>query len=313
MAEAIYLQPGNSVDWTPTAAVTAGEVLQVSDGRAGFAPTAIAAGIKGALQVKGIATVAKVVTQTMLQGSKVWWDHSANSANLLQVNDKDFFLGIVQEDAAYAGTTAKVALNEDLPYTIGIGDGFISVPVAAAGVNHHIVGHKEGVSLVFDVTAEAQKLDAMSPLGIAPASVCLVEALVCVNLNGDNAAFDFNIGLANGTNATDADSITEYLFCHTNGSDLNIYLQSLDTVTTTAAVDTTVNFAVGTPFLVQFDLADYSDIQAYINGVNVNLASDFTLEDATGPMRLLAHMEKTADDSPGNITVMRFGLRARAE
>ncbi len=43
--EALYASEGNMVKWTPTAAVAAGEIIQLKDGRAAFAPTAIAAGV----------------------------------------------------------------------------------------------------------------------------------------------------------------------------------------------------------------------------------------------------------------------------
>jgi predicted RecA/RadA family phage recombinase len=313
MTEAIYLNPGVSVDYTPTAAMTAGEVRQLPDGRAAFAPTAIAAAKKGAVTVSGVVEVLKTASMVMLKGSRVFWDHSANKAHLAQVNDQDFYLGIVQETAASAGTTVKVAINADPRYTISLGDGFASVPVVTAGINHHVIGHEEGVTLIFDTTAEAQKMDALSHRGVAVDAPCLVEAEVVINTNGDDAAFDLNIGVANGTHATDADTITEALFCHIDGASLNINAESDDGAIEVAATDTTVDAVAGTPFLVQWDLADWTDIQMYIDGVNVLPDSVFKLNAATGPLKLLAHMEKSSNDSPGNVTVRRLGLRLREE
>lgn len=312
MAEANYLQDGLMIDWTPTAALAAGQIIQLPDGRAAFAPTAIAAGVQGAVQVGGICQVTKTASMVMLKGSRVYWDHSANAAHLLQVNDRDFFLGTVQDTAASAATTVNVDLNCKVPYTVSIGDGAAHLPISTAGWPH-IVGSAEGVSLIFDTAVEAQKLDALSLRGVAPATPCLVEALVCVNVNGDDAAFDFNVGLANGTHATDADSITESLFCHIDGNSTNINFESDDGTTEVAATDSTVDFAAGTPFLVQFDLEDNTDIQVYVNGVNVLPSSVFKLDAATGPLKLLAHMEKTSNDSPGNVTIQRLGLIASEE
>ena len=313
MAEALYLNPGVSVDYTPVVAVTAGEVRQLYDGRAGIAPTAIAAAKLGALTVSGIVEVEKTATMVMLKGSQVFWDASANKAHLLQVNDKDFFLGTVQETAASAATTVKVNLNVRPQYTITLGDGFWSVPILTAGLTACVIGHKEGCTLQFDVTAEAQKMDALSNRGIAVLTPCLVEALICCNLDGDDAAFDLNVGLANATHADDADSITESLFFHTDGADLNIFLESDDGATEVAATDSTVDFVVGTPFLVQWDLSDWEDIQAYVNGVNVLPATVFDISGATGPLKLLAHMEKTANNSPGNYTIARLSALAYTE
>lgn len=313
-AEAVYLNPGVSVDHTPTTAMTAGEVRQLPDGRACFAPTAIAAGKKGAVTVDGIVEILKTASMVMLKGSRVFWDASANAASLLHANDTtDFYLGIVQETAASAATTVKVAINANPKYTIDLGDGFWSVPVCTAGVMNGCIGHKEGCSLIFDTTAEAQKHDALSNLGIDVGTPCLVEAEICVNLNGDDAAFDLNVGLANATHATDADSITESLFAHMNGNDLNIYAESDDGTTEVAATDTTKDAVVGTPFLVQWDLSDYEDIQMYVNGVNVLPDSVFKLDKATGPLKLLAHMEKSSNDSPGNVTIRRLGVRTYTE
>lgn len=313
-AEAVYLNPGISIDHTPTTAMAAGEVRQLPDGLACFAPTAIAAGAKGAVTISGIVEVVKTATMVMLKGSRVFWDASANKAHLLQVdNTTDFYFGIVQETASSAATTVKVAINADPKYTIDLGDGFWSVPVCTAGLMNAAIGHKEGVSLIFDTTAEAQKHDALSNIGIAVATPCLVEAEICINLNGDDAAFDFNVGLANATHATDADSITESLFIHTDGASLNICAESDDGTTEVAATDTTKDAVVGTPFLAQWDLSNWEDIQLYINGVNVLADSVFKLDKATGPLKLLAHMEKTSNDSPGNVTVRRLGLRTYTE
>jgi len=312
-AEAEYRNPGVSVDYTPTAAMTAGEVRQLPDGRAAYAPTAIAATKKGAVTVSGIVEVLKTASMVMLKGSRVFWDHSANKAHLHMVNDQDFYLGIVEETAASAGTTVKVAINENPAYTISLGDGFASAPIVTAGINHHIIGHAEGVTLIFDTTAEAQKMDALSQRAVAVLSPCLVEAEICINTNGDDAAFDLNVGLANATHDTDADSITESLFVHIDGNSLNINAESDDGSTEVAATDTTKDAVAGTPFLVQWDLADWEDIQMYIDGVNVLPDSVFDISAATGPMKLLAHMEKSSNDSPGNVTVRRLGLRLREE
>ena len=311
MAEVLYLNPGVSVDYTPTNAVTAGEVRQLPDGRAGFAPTAIAAAAKGALTVSGIVEVEKTGTMVMLKGSRVFWDASANKAHLLQLNNTtDFYFGIVQETALSAGTTVKVAINADPRYTISLGDGFWSVPVSTAGNNWALVGHGEGVSMALDATSEAQKLDALSILGIPVDTPCLVEALVCLNANGSDASVDFSVGLASVTHATDAHGIAERLFIQIDGDNTAINAESDDGTTETAIIDSVANATDGTPFLVQWDLTDEADIQLYIDGVNRLPASVFTLAAASGPLKLLAHLEKTTGAATGNVTVLRLGVRA---
>lgn len=309
MAEAVRVQCGELIDWTSDAAYSAGDVIQLRDGRAGVVSVDCASGAIVGVWVSGVFTCAKTTSMVVLIGSRLFWDHSANKAHLLHRNDRDFFLGSAQEDATSAATTVKVALNVKPNYTIGLDSGFVSVPVVTAGINHQIIGMKEGVQLSLDATAEAQKLDALSCRGMTPAAIGIVDALICVNDGGSTANLDVSIGLANATHATDADSIVESLFVHLDGNNTNINLESDDNTTEVAATDTTVDYTAGTPFLVQFDLRNTSDIQAYIDGVNVLPNSVFKLNAATGPLKCLAHVEKTSNNTLGSVTVLSLGAR----
>lgn len=305
MAEATYLQDACIVPFTVTAAVEAGQVIQLPDGRAGVAIDGYAAGVLGSFKVRGRHRVAKTTSMVMLPGSELFWDASANKAHLLFGNDKDFFLGSCLDDAAAADTEVDVLLNERPAPTISFASGFVNANVQTAGFPS-ISGAGDSVNMAFTTTAEAQKVDALSIRGISPSAKGIVHMLICINTNSDNAAGDLNFGLANGTHATDADSITESLFIHVDGASTNINAESDDGTTEVTATDTTVDFTAGTPFLAQWDLRDNTDIQLYIDGVNVLPNSVFKLNAATGPLKLLAHMEKTSDDSPGNVTVRGF-------
>lgn len=312
MPEAIFKQEGEMVDWTPTAAVAAGEIIQLKDGRAAFAPTAIAAGILGAVQVCGIVEVAKVITQTMLISNQVFWDTSASTCNLLHGGSTDFFLGTVVEDAAYAGTTVKVLLNQKPAYNLAFRDGYSSIPIQTAGFPT-LYGGGNSVGMYFSTTAEAQKLDALSLRAIATGTPGVLQALFCVNLNMDNAAGDFSLGLADGTHATNPDTITSSLFLHMDGAALLLNIESDNAAAEVGATSTTISAVVGTPVLVTWDLRDWANIKCYINGLRVGdgttgSAVTLTLAGVTGPLRLLAHMVKTSDDSPGNFTVMDMGF-----
>jgi predicted RecA/RadA family phage recombinase len=312
--ECATYKEGLLVDVTPTAAVAAGTVFQLPDGRAAFAPTAIAAGVKGAVQVKGIVKVAKVITQTMFPSNKVYWDTSASTCNLLHGGSTDFFLGTVVADASYTATTCFVNLNEQPAFTLSLRDGYASIPISTAGWPH-IYGGGNSVGFKFDLTAEAQKLDALSLRAIATATPGILQALVCINLNGDDAAFDFNVGMADGTHATDADTITSSLFLHTDGTDLNLNFESDNAAAEVAATDSTLDAVVGTPVLITWDMRDWAAIKVYVNGLRVcdgttGTSRTFTLAGVTGPLKLLAHMEKSSNDSPGNVTVMDLGFCA---
>lgn len=307
MAQAIFVQCGESVDWVADAAYSSGDIIQLRDGRAGVVSVDVASGGTVGVYVDGIFKVTKTTSMYVLPGSRLFWDHSADAAHLLHRNDRDFYLGTAQEEVAAAGTTVLVALNKEPVYTVSLEHGYQSLIVQTAGFPY-TQGQGKGVAVAFSATNEAQKADALSHRGMAAAAEGIVDCLICVNVAGDNAALDFNAGLANNTHATDADSITESLFVHIDGASTNIALESDDGTTEVAATDTTLDFTAGTPFLVQFDLRDLTDIQAYIDGVNVLPSSVFKLNAATGPLKALVHMEKTADDSPGNISAF-VGVR----
>ena len=314
MAEATYVQEGKIIDWTPTADVLAGEVLQLPDGRAAIATTDIPAGEQGSVQVSGIVEVLKTASMVMLKGTKLWWDVSASKASVIYgLADRDFYIGVVQEAAASAATTVKVALNVEPRYTLALADGILAAPIPAITANPKgmMFQNGNGVNAVFDTAAEAQKFDALSIRSIAPNTPGLLNAIVCVNTNGDDAAFDLNIGMADDTHATSADTINASLFCHVDGGSADILVESDDNVTEVNATDSTVDFVAGTPFLFQVDLTDWSDPQVYINGVNVLPASVFDISsDLVTAWKLLFHMEKSANDSPGNVTTADHGFIA---
>jgi hypothetical protein len=60
---------------------------------------------------------------------------------------------------------------------------------------------------------------------------------------------------------------------------------------------------------VVIDGRDESDIQIYINGVLVLGGTTLTLSAATGPLKALFHLEKTANDSPGVVQLDQLKVR----
>ncbi len=262
--------------------------------------------------VSGIVEVLKVVTQTMLVSNKVFWDTSASTCNLLHGGSTDFFLGTVVEDAAYADTTVKVNLNAVPAYTLSLEDGFATIPVQTAGFPV-TYGGGNSVGMFFTATSEAQKLDALSLRAIATATPGVLQATICANTNLDGAAGDFNVGLADGTHATDADTITSSLFLHIDGASTNLNIESDNAAAEVAATDTTLDLTAGTVFVVTWDLRDWAAIKCYINGLRVGdgttgASVTLTLAGVAGPLKLLVHMEKTAGTVAGNITVLDLGF-----
>jgi hypothetical protein len=222
-------------------------------------------------------------------------------------------------DAASADATCQVNINVRPSYKIEMGrnaleDEFLTVVVkTVVGSTTVEVPHLEywpgAARMVFGATAEAQKVDALSQQGFAVTSNWIVEGGFNVIDDGDATAIDFNIGVANGTHATDADSITESCFLHLDGNTLDLFAESDDGGTEVAATDTTVNIALATPVHFVIDGRNPADVQIYVNGVLMLGSTTFVLTAATGPLKLLAHLEKTSDDTTADYRINYLRVR----
>jgi predicted RecA/RadA family phage recombinase len=311
--EATYLKAPDVIDFTAAAALVSGQVVQLPDGRAGViagAGAGFAVGDAAAAQVKGIFRVAKTASIVILAGQEVWWDISANKAIHSSVGG-DFPIGVAVADVAAAGTTVDVDLNVKLDPAISLQRGGWTATETNGGQDQGL-GLTELAGTVkaeFDAVAEAATAALLSDHSVVLANNPIFEAVVEIADNGDDAALDINIGLANASHATDADSITESVFFHVDGNVLNILAESDDGTTEVAATDTTVDYVEGTPFFVQIDARNLADIQLYINGVNVLPASVFKLDAATGPIKALLHVEKTSNDTVANVQVSMMHVR----
>lgn len=306
---------------TAVAAVAAGEIHQLADGRAAVFTglNAAASGDRTNWKTEGQYTVTKTSSVAITDGQPVYWDHSANSATFAPASDKDFFLGSAADDAAAADTTLVVNLNVWPQYKIDIMRGqnpdetltvVVKTVVGSTTVEvPHIEMRPGAAVMIFGATAEAQKVDILSQQGFAVGSNWIVEGGFNIIDDGDAAAIDFNIGVANATHATDADSITESCFLHLDGNSLDLYAESDDGTTEVAATDTTTNIVLGTPVHFVIDGRDPTDIQIYVNGVLQLTSTVFKLDAATGPLKLLAHLEKTSDDTTADYRVNYLRVR----
>ncbi len=319
MPEAYYRQEGDSVDYTPTTAVTGGTVVQVPDGRAAVVPVDLAAGEKGSATVRGVFRITKTANIVILDGGRVFWDHSANAGHFKKVNDRDFYVGRAVGDHASAATEIDVALNVDPKPTIDLlRDGFLSVATGTQALGGFLppqdFGDSKGLSLT--ATNEAQCVDMLSVDRVALASNPIAEFVVRIAANGSTNAVDLSIGLANGTSTTDADAITESVLFHVDGGSTAILAESDDGTTEVAATDTTTTFTAGSAVANRKELwidgRDPSDMKFYVDGVEVLNATanlgNVTL--ATGPLGLLVHLEKSSSTATaGPVYVDRAELR----
>ena len=307
MAEqAAYRATDNMVQITTAATIAAGEVKQLPDGRAGVALGlgSSASGDIRAFAVTGQFNIVKSTTWVAVPGAIADWDDTNNQATY--AGGGDFRLGIVVADATAAATVAAIDLNGRGNAKISSESGWITSTVLTAGTPSATF---EGGTLVgkFSATAEAQKAEFLSDESIVVADGPIMEAQVTIADNGDHAALDANVGLANAGHDTDADSITESIFLHYDGNDLVISAESDDGTTEVAATDTTIAHVEDTFHHILIDCRTIADCQIYIDGVLALGASVFNLAAATGPLKALVHMEKTSNDTPGEIRVK--GLR----
>lgn len=312
----LKLKDVDSIDLTAAAAYGAGEVIQLPDGRAAVCPVDIASGARGSPWASGIYKISKTANIAILAGGRVYWDHSANTATYQKVNDRDFYIGRAVLDSSESDTIVTVAFNVDPPYDIDFRDHpVLSVPtgtkaVGAFGFPKPLGG---GFQLELTATNEAQCIDMLSVDRFAIAAKAIVEFEVRVDANGSDNTVDISLGVGNGTSTTDADAITEHVLAHIDGGSLAINAQSKDGTTTVTATDTTKVFVAGTAvanrFHIWIDMRDSTSVKIYVNGVRVLSGSTFVLTAATGPLGVLAHIEKTAGTATGKITVDRAVAR----
>jgi predicted RecA/RadA family phage recombinase len=319
MADAIALRPASDNRITLENAVASGEVRQLANGRAAVCVglNAHESGDTANFSDVGKYTMTKATGIALLDGGRAYWDHSANAVTFRKVNDRDFYLGTIVGDATSSDATCVVDLNKEQSPTIDLlRDGALSVATGTAAAGGFglppIYGGVPGLRLTG--TSEAQCVDLLSVDRVAVNSNPIAEFVVRVGANGSTSDVDINFGLANGTSTTDADAVTEHVFFHIDGGSTDIRAQSKDGTTTVNATDTTVDFSVGSSVAnrceLWIDARNPADVQLYVDGVNVLPNTVFRLDAATGPLGLLAHVEKTSGTATaGPVYIDRAILR----
>lgn len=316
MAEAIRYQDGCSLDYTPDAAVSGGEVRQLADGRAGVVPVDVASGALGSIQTEGVFTVLKTANIVFLDGGKVFWDHSANTATFKSVSDRDFYLGTAVGDTAGSASTVKVNLNVHPVYKCDLArDAYNSVLVGTAALNGLGYPYREGGALRFNITAtnEAQKVDAIGIEGFTNSANAIIECAFRMPNGGSGSASDFSIGVANATHASNADTITDSIFFHMDGGSTTINAECDDGTNETAATTTATTFTAGSALTNRvegwIDFRDPSSVKFYLDGIRVASGTTFSVAASTATWLLLAHVEKSTGTETADMII--DWLRAR--
>jgi predicted RecA/RadA family phage recombinase len=107
MAEAVFVQEGDSVDYTPTADTPAGQVIVQGD-LVGVAKLDIKANRLGAICVTGVYDFAKLTSVAFTVGTSLYWDDAANVATTTATGNK--LLGKVVRAAATTDPTVRLRL-----------------------------------------------------------------------------------------------------------------------------------------------------------------------------------------------------------
>lgn len=324
MPDARFIRDADQYTPRTANATSAGEVWQLADGRAAFQDELVAKSASNDTKFKasGIATFTKTTGVEILDGGRVYWDHSANAATFRAVNDRDFYLGRAVGDAASADATLVVNTNiaEDAGYVIDLlRDAALSVPTGTQAVGGFgypkPFGGAQGIELT--ATNEAQCIDLLSVDRRAVASNPIAEFIIRIAANGSTNAVDLNVGIANGTSTTDADAITESVFFHVDGGSTAINAESDDGTTEVAATDTTTTFTAGTAVANRVELwidgRDPASVKLYVDAVRVLSGTTFVLSAATGPLGLLAHLEKSSSTATAGPVYIDFAKMRTAE
>jgi hypothetical protein len=301
----------------PSGGWTAGQVIQVLDGRAGYVEGLenIAAGDPASVRVRGQVLIPKTTGIEFLDGGECFFDHSANKGHFKAVNDRDFYAGAVIGDHASTDVEVRINLNVRPVYASDLlADGFASVLVgtpAAGGFGYPV---NLGGALVLELTAtnEAQKVDALGVQGVAVAANPIFRGIFRVLSDGASGSQDLTIGMSDGTHASDFQSVNAFAAFHLDGNVAAINAQSDDSVTDVAPVDTTKTYAEGAALAnrveVWIDGRDPAGFRYYVEGVRVNAATTFPMA-AAGPLFPVVHLEKGVGTDVYKVAIDAAGIR----
>lgn len=113
MAIATFVHEGKSIDYTPSAAVTAGDVI-VQNELVGIAQIDIPADALGALAVTGVFDVAKAtgVGTAIAAGAETYWDEAEQVAKTDDESGANKYLGKTIAAAGDDDATVRVRLEQ---------------------------------------------------------------------------------------------------------------------------------------------------------------------------------------------------------
>jgi predicted RecA/RadA family phage recombinase len=109
MPQAVFIQEGAAIDYTPGADVAAGDVIVQGD-LVGVARFDIKSGVLGALAVTGVFDFAKATNVAYTVGTILFWDDTNNIVTATATGNKQ--VGKVVRAAATTDPTVRVRLSQ---------------------------------------------------------------------------------------------------------------------------------------------------------------------------------------------------------
>jgi len=196
MSQATYVQPGEAIDYTPTADVAAGQVV-VQSARCGVAKTPISANEPGALAVGGLFTVVKA-TGAINVGAALFWDADgdplggvAGTGCLTTTSTDNTFFGFA---AAAAGSTDTTVLAQlvGVPSVTNTIHNPLTSAIEDPGAGGAIPVTNGGTCLIDTDAAEARTLAIPSEVGQMLSLVmdddggdCTIDVASAINQTGN--------------------------------------------------------------------------------------------------------------------------------
>jgi len=192
--QATFVQEGRTIDYTPGADVTGGDVV-VQNNMIGVASRDIAANALGALAVEGVVRLPKAAATAINAGVQTYWDADgdpnggeAGSGCATTTSTGNVYAGLAVKDAASDDTTVDVKLMTaaylDNPFSAGIAD-----PGDAGAIPVTQSGHVSLVTAAAETRTLADPTFAGQVLALAfktDGGDCVVTAANGVNQTGNN-------------------------------------------------------------------------------------------------------------------------------
>ncbi len=105
-----YIQPGEKLDITATAAITSGAGILLGS-IFGIAQNTAAIGDRLVIQLEGVVDMAKAPSQAWTYGALVYWDNTAKVATTTASTNKLIGVAVLATGAGAGETTGRVRLN----------------------------------------------------------------------------------------------------------------------------------------------------------------------------------------------------------